>query len=338
MRRKVTCLLLAVGSLLAAPRLEAGGLVAAKYAGEFLSLGVGARALGMGGAYAAIADDITASYWNPAGLVNLNYPQIFFMHAERFGGAVNHDYGAVALPFGSKSSIGLSVYRIGVDDIPITALQDPTRELSPSNRVIPVKWISDAEWVLFLTYAKRVQRDLLIGGNVKLLNKTIGDNSAYGIGFDLGVLFNPWTNLRVGVNLRDFTSTLVAWDTGRRELIRPTLRTGLAYPIELPSLKLRITPGVDFDTQFEGRRFASQGHLGDMSFESHYGLDVTFKNLLAFRLGSDVNRFTVGTGFHLPKLNIDYAFVGHSDLGDTHRLSLLLTLEEEKFIRKTEPR
>src|SRR5271167_1887126 len=54
----------------------------AKYAGEFIAIGVGGRALGLGGAYAALANDVTAGYWNPAGLSDLAYPQFILMHDE----------------------------------------------------------------------------------------------------------------------------------------------------------------------------------------------------------------------------------------------------------------
>lgn len=72
--------------------------VIAKYAGEFMALGVGGRALGMGGAFVAVANDVTSGYYNPAGLANLNYPQIALMHSEQFGNLVNYDYGAVTMP------------------------------------------------------------------------------------------------------------------------------------------------------------------------------------------------------------------------------------------------
>ena len=75
-----------------------------KYSGEFLSLGVGGRALGMGGASVAVANDITAGYWNPAGLAHMNYPQISLMHEEHFGSLVNYNYAAVAIPYGKDMS------------------------------------------------------------------------------------------------------------------------------------------------------------------------------------------------------------------------------------------
>ena len=81
-----------------------------KYAGEFLAIGVGGRALGMGGAYVAVANDVTSGYYNPAGLIHLNYPQIELMHEERFGSLVNYDYAAVAIPYGTDMSFGSEYY------------------------------------------------------------------------------------------------------------------------------------------------------------------------------------------------------------------------------------
>jgi len=94
--------------------------VIGKYAGEFLSIGVGGRALGMGGAHTAIVNDVTAGYWNPAGLARIDYPQVALMHEEHFGDLVNYNYGAVAIPYGTDMSFGLSVIRLGVDGIPDT--------------------------------------------------------------------------------------------------------------------------------------------------------------------------------------------------------------------------
>jgi len=79
-----------------------GKIVKAKYAGEFISTGVGARALGMGGTFVAISNDLTAGYWNPSALAMIDYPQLAGMHAQRFAKFVNYNYGAVALPVGTR--------------------------------------------------------------------------------------------------------------------------------------------------------------------------------------------------------------------------------------------
>ena len=93
------------------------GFEFAKYAGEFLATGVGARPLGMGGAFVALAEDGTAGYWNPAGLAFLNYPQIVLMHSERFKGEVNYDYVSFSFPYRKNRSLGFSLIRLGIDNI-----------------------------------------------------------------------------------------------------------------------------------------------------------------------------------------------------------------------------
>lgn len=321
--------------------------VISKYAGEFMAIGVGARALGMGGAYVAIANDVTSGYYNPAGLANINYPQIALMHAEQFGNLVNYDYAGVAIPFGNDMSFGISAMRLAVDGIPDTrdalVIRNTTTRLSditdPRAGINPdlVKEFSDQDWAFYLTFAKRQFEDFYYGVNVKIIKRDIAEYGAFGVGFDVGALYTPIENLFLGANLQDITTTLVAWNTGRNELISPTAKIGAAYMVEFFGGKL--TPALDFDVRFENRRFASNFNVGPVSFDMHAGLEYNFKNLFAIRGGyNDVKQFTLGAGVKLPKLNIDYSFARfnyskNERLDDTHRISIMLTLEEARFLR-----
>jgi len=96
--------------------------VVRKYSDEFLNIGVGARGLSMSNAQAASVSDIYATYYNPAGLINIQQTfQIGIMHSEYFAGIAKYDYAAVAIPVvPSKSVIAFSFVRFGVDDIPNT--------------------------------------------------------------------------------------------------------------------------------------------------------------------------------------------------------------------------
>jgi hypothetical protein len=318
----------------------------AKYAGEFIALGVGGRALAMGGAFVAVANDVTAGYWNPAGLARITYPQFILMHDEQFGSLVNHDYGAVAVPFGPQTSLGLSVIRVGVDDIPDTRNAgvdqngNLTYDHSLFSRVDPnrVTYFNASDWAVYFTYARNYSEDLSFGANVKLIRRELGDHSANGIGFDLGVRYAPFDDLVLGANIQDITTTLLAWDTGRNELIAPTMKVGSAYYIDL--FGGRLAPAVDFDFRFENRRSASTAHIGGISLDLHGGMEFQFKDLIALRAGySDVKQITMGAGVHFPKLNIDYSFAkfdGINQLDNTHRISVMFTLEADQFKRTAE--
>jgi hypothetical protein len=319
--------------------------VISKYAGEFMAIGVGGRALGMGGAFVAVANDVTSGYYNPAGLANINYPQLSLMHSEQFGNLVNYDYGAVAIPYTTDMSFGLSVMRLGVDGIPDTrnALYDAN-----GDGIIDIKddrldyskitEFSNQDWAFYLTFAKRQSENFYWGVNAKIIRRDLAEFGATGIGFDVGAYYVPMANLFLGANLQDATTTLVAWSTGRNELVSPTLKVGGAYKF-VEILGGYIMPALDFDIRFENRRFASNFNIGPVSFDMHAGFEYNFKNIIAVRAGyNDVKQFTIGAGVKLPKLNIDYSFARFSQsetdrLPDSHRISLILTLEEPKFLR-----
>ncbi|MGE5679720.1 MAG: PorV/PorQ family protein [Bacillota bacterium] len=321
----------------------------AKYAGEFLTIGVGGRANAMGGAYSAVANDVTAGYWNPAALSRLDYPQIALMYSQNFGNLVNYNYASVGIPYGSDMSLGLSVIRLSVDGIPDTreALIDMMGSViydirNPNaTRVDPakVKEFNNTDWAFYFTFAKRHSDKLSYGANVKVIRRDIAEYGATGIGFDIGALYNPFERLYLGANIQDVTTTLVAWNTGQNELISPTVKVGAAYAMDL--LAGKLMPAADVDIRFENRRFASEFHVGPVSFDAHFGMEYSYKDILAVRLGyNDIKNFTVGAGIKLPKLNIDYSFANYAvkenGLGESHKISLSLTLEDAKYKRSGE--
>lgn len=320
--------------------------VIGKYAGEFMAIGVGGRSSGLGGASVAIANDVTAGYWNPAALSRIEYPQVGLMHEEHFGSLVNYSYASVAVPYGQDMTFALSIIRLGVDDIPDTrnALVDRNGNViydwENGASIDPdlVTYFSDQDWAFYLSFAKKISDNFSYGANLKVIRRDIAEYGATGFGFDIGALYSPFNKFFIGANIQDVTTTLIAWNTGRNELVTPTAKIGMAYALDF--LAGTFSPAVDFDVRFENRQFASQFNVGAVSFDPHAGLEYNYNNLFAVRFGySDVKQFTAGAGINLPKLAIDYSFARFNmskteRLDDSHRISLILTLETPKYKRK----
>ncbi|MCX7984638.1 MAG: PorV/PorQ family protein [Bacteroidetes bacterium] len=318
----------------------------AKYGGEFLALGAGGRALALGGAYVALARDASASYWNPAGLSQIQYPELLLMHEERFAGLVNYDFGAVAIPVGTETSLGFSALRLGVENIADTRLAgvdingNPVPPDQYSNAVRldydKITYFTAAHWAFFITYAIQSNETFSYGFNVKIIRHSIANATALGIGFDAGILYSPLPDVYLGGTIQDGTTTLIAWSTGTNELISPTVKLGVAYCYEI--FGGILSPAIDVDIRFENRKTASIGYIGPVSIDPHVGLEFDYKKTIALRVGySDVRQLTIGAGLHLRKLDIDYAYARfgkENSLGDTHRISLRFMIQEQKYKRE----
>ncbi|MCL4510689.1 MAG: PorV/PorQ family protein [Bacteroidetes bacterium] len=319
-------------------RANAGGITLGKYANDFLSIGVGGRALGMGSAFTAVANDVTAGYWNPAGLSRLKFPEIILMHDQRYGGVVSYDYGAAAMSLSKGETVGISAIVSSVSGIPNTlnalidyngnGIFDPTDRLDYSK----ITFFSATDVAVIGSYAKRYSENFAYGANVKFIRRSIGSTYGTGIGFDVGALYTPFTNFSLGANLQNATTTIVAWTTGTTEVLAPTLATGAAYRFSVGPAT--IMPAVDLLFNADNMGSSSTVHVGPLSADLRAGAEVSYKNIIAIRAGyNEVKQFTVGAGIHLPKLEIDYSFARFAYSGaldDTHRISLKLVLENSK--------
>ena len=324
--------------------LPAQGFHNAKYANEFLGLGVGGRYAGLGGSGTGIANDVTAGYFNPASLSLIRFPQVAILHESRFAGQINYDYAAGALPLSADQTIAVSAIRVGLDGIKDSrqALVDRNGNgvIDEDDRIdeTKIKVGGAADWAVFGSYSRRIDSTLALGGSLKLLYRTILDNSAWGLGIDVSAMYRPIENLMLGATLSDATKSLLSWDTGNQEFVVPSFRLGASYYYPVTEAH-GLRPVVDGIFRFEGRHETTMLDLGVASLDVQGGLEYSYRDRIFVRGGySEVGQLSVGAGIKLPKLNIDYAFTQPSaeqqDLfGPTHRISLMLTLEEERYAR-----
>ncbi|HKQ19640.1 MAG TPA: PorV/PorQ family protein [Candidatus Eisenbacteria bacterium] len=335
-RVRPAALLRAVLPLVAATLLLPTHAFATRYAGEFLRIGVGARALGMGSAFVGLADDGTAAYWNPAGLATLERREATAMHAEQFGSIVKYDFLSFAMPIGdpgkARQSLGFSFIRLGVDDIPDTRgleILDQNgngRFDYPEDRLVVDEsrfiFNSDNDVALLISYAREIRPGLSVGGNFKMIRQWLGDSlRSNGFGLDAGVLWLGPSGWSLGAKLSDATTTRILWNTGTNEFIAPSLRIGGAKTRAFGNRKHIVTAALDVQVGFSDERLSSQAHLGGVTFEFHPGVEYWIERRLALRAGMEARNFSAGGGIRVRRFGLDYAYLDHRDLDSSHRVS-----------------
>lgn len=286
---------------------------AEKFAGEFLYLGVGARPLSLGGTYTAAEGDIFSSYYNPAGLNDLEGYQAAFMHSETFGSLLNHDYIAVAK--GQFNGVAaLSFYRLGGGGILIT------EKVNDEFRV--KREASHADYVFGFSYGRQQSPRVSWGLSVKLIYRKIIDTSAWGIGLDAGMRYHFRDDVVAALVVQDLTGTVLSYSYGNKETINPTMKLGLGLNRQLGEFKGMFL--VDADIRFEGREQTAQFSQGWVSADTHFGFELSFKDVIAARVGSDVGHLTTGVGVKFSRFRVDLALLDHSDLDTSYRGSLIV--------------
>ncbi len=312
--------------------LLAGSASAAEYTNAVLDLGLGGRALGMGGAYAGLADDSTSVYWNPAGLTGIKHFDVNLAEEGTSGSALNLGTNNVASQYffltggmtTDVGSFGIGVMRFqdgGIPEVSGTLVQGAPNVVGT---------FSDADTGIFLSYARPTWKWLDLGVSLKtLFGGTSGLVPAQGVnvtgnasydyfGVDLGaqLKFGELTpaleGLVLGVNLQDLLNTGVKWvntPTNPTEMVDTNPKTGLAYSLPFDFLKqaqTQINLALDVDPV-----------LYSPSMVVHYGAEVWYKGVLAFRGG--VEQFTESSQSSDPTLGlslrlfnmvqVDYAYI-----------------------------
>lgn len=330
-----------------------------KYSNEFLSIGVGGRGLAMSGSQVAHVNDVTAGFWNPAGLMKVESKYEFsLMHAEYFAGIAKFDYAAFTTALDSSNVVGLSIIRFAVDDIPDTRfLYDANGKLNYDN----IRFFSAADYAFIFSYARKTNliKGLNIGANFKVVHRNVGNfANAWGFGMDAGaqLAIKKW---QVGLMLKDITTTFNVWSHNPEELEAVYSQTNNEIPestieVTLPKAILGVArsfsigknfgllSSIDFDFTFDGKR--NVPIKSDFaSIDPHFGIEVDYVQTIFVRAGAgniqQVKDFdeslsttyqpNFGVGVKIKKLNIDYAM---TDIGDqaeslySHVFSLRLSL------------
>ena len=268
------------------------------HAAPYLRMGVGARALAMGGAFTSVADDATAAYWNPAGLVKIEHIEATFMYAANMNVDRNLNYFAYTHWLG-VGGIGVSWLNAGMDDF---TMRNSDGGYEGSGDV--------GDNAIMFSYGFEVG-SLMLGGTAKVLHQDIFGESETGFGIDLGAMFDLTDNASAGLMIRDIGSQYGDVDVPYNWRFAGAVR----------ALDDGLIVSFDVDKVDQVDKFTI--HLG-----AEYGMEVHPDYFTYFRAGFNSvedQAFTTGLGIGVPYVQFDYAYVTERNsevLGSNHRVSL----------------
>lgn len=309
-------------------------------AAAFLEVGIGARSMGMGGAYVAIAEDAIAMYWNPAGLSRIQQASGVFEQVD-WVTDISFNFLAATVPLGANlGSMGIFINSMSMPNQPVRTVQYPNgngEEYSASSIVFG------------LSYARNLTDRFSIGANAKYISERIWHEQASTLAFDIGTLYDAGLKgLRIGACISNFgpslklngSDLLIYYDPdtqhlGNNDKIMGKLMTdGWPLPLNMQfglSYTKRITNGIELALA------ADALHPINATESINFGTEIILVRMFFLRAGYNAlfledseAGLTAGAGlnYHLfgaSNIRIDYAYADMSRLGSISRFTLGLT-------------
>ena len=298
-----------------------GGQRVGTASAQFLKIGVGARATGMGEAFVAVADDISTLYWNPAGIAKLNRHALTASHGEWFVD-MGHEFVGGVWNLRGSSAIGIQATVLGSDDMLRTT------EYKPAGTGY---YFSYGSFAAGLTYAQGLTDRFVLGGTIKYVQEDYDNLTSRTVMVDMGTLYYVgYKSLRIGMSVLNFGGDM---------------RPGGTYTIE--------ENGEDVEKDYESFPAPTEGkfgiamdavdatnhvltlsmeidHAADEAEKAKFGFEWTYSGLASLRGGYVLNveerGLSLGAGAAIGgdkmQAHVDYSYSDFGRLGAVHRVSL----------------
>jgi hypothetical protein len=298
---------------------------------EFLLYPMGARAVGMGRAYTAVANDIQTASWNPAGFALLRKKEVaysrlnsFEFQVENGEDSINNNLISVGIPTTLYGTFGFSVEIQDYGQTVITGNEGPE----------PLAIVDDKTMIFYGFYATSLTDKLDVGLDYKFVSVDFGslDSKATTSAVDFGALYRPWRTvpLQVGGSLRNIGFAMQYKDAPQKDSLPRRLRVGAAYDIfqhllESDVLSLLVAGDVEM---WRSKVVNDEDEVIDRPIENtqYIGTEFSYSQLLFLRFGYIREKVfstqgpAYGIGVNYKGIRFDIAQeLGVSDLGDeTH--------------------
>lgn len=313
MRRKLALVLFV---LLVIPGFAWGQAKTGTAGAQFLEIGVSARAVGMGNAFLAVANDASAIYYNPAGLPQLVQREIILTHVD-YPADITYDFGGLTYPMRRFGGVlGVGFYFLNSGDMDYTTYAHPSLGSEWSSG----QTFSAKEYAVALSYGRYLTQRFSIGGTVKFIDELYEVERSVGWAADIGTLYNTgFRNFKIGMVMTNFGPDL--------KFIQES------YPLPI---------SFKFGVSMEALNFGDHktlvdmeiGHPNDNLEKFNGGIEYSYKDFLTLRVGDqfgyDTGDLSFGAGVKIPlysktNLRVDYGYFNFGKLDQVHRFTLNLS-------------
>ncbi len=275
---------------------------------KFLDIGISARAMGMGEAYSAIANDVSAIYYNPAGLTQLFSREAMFTHID-YPADVKFDFAGIAFPVEQISGvIGIGFYSLNTGDINLTTYANPTGTGETFQAL---------DYAASLTYARGLTEHFSLGLTFKYIDERFDNETARGWAADIGTLYDTgYRGFKIAISIVNFGPDM------------KMIQQGYPLPINFKfgsSFNLVESPDHLAVFALEG------AHPSDNLEQYNAGLEYWYLDKFSIRAGNrfnyDSDGFTAGGGLKWPlgeasEVRVDYSYQDFGFLREVHRFTM----------------
>lgn len=304
---------------------DLGGQRTGTAAAQFLKIGVGARAIGMGESYVAVSNDAEALYWNPAGITLFDKSAVFFAHNEWLIDT-QLEYAGIVYHLGGGNSIGAAITYLHTEDMV------ETTELQPFGTG---RTFGFSDFLIGITYARRMTSKFSFGVTTKFMQETIAELNMRAVLFDLGTYYNTgWKSTRFAVTVTNFGQDMSPSGTLRVTDLNNQTTEVNTFQSFAPPILFRIgIAGEVVDNEVHRLTSTVQlNHPNDNAENLNFGMEYWWQDRLALRGGYKTAQaeesFSVGMGLHFPitmaDFRLDYAFTNFGRLGSVNRFAVQL--------------
>lgn len=297
---------------------------------QFLKIGVGARANGMGGAYSSLGGDMESVYWNPAGIADIKTYGASFAYTQCFGG-FQHNYTGVSAPLSERFTVGINFTSFTSDDMMYTTLEYDKGTGS---------FFRESDYAIGILFGGYLTDQFSFGVNAKFIQSGIASMQSSGLAADIGTMYESGI---YGIKLGFAILNLGTQQEYRGQNLKTSKKLYEAInanPVDAEYIASDFSIPLIFRAGFSGDLYNEGDYhcigafdfaaFSDIAEQYTLGTEFAWKNILAarigYRLGSDQLRLSLGAGIKYNSGGVsgmfDYAYMPSVSLGAIHRISV----------------